>query len=74
MNKNELLLNFGQIILAALLVISILLQSQGSGLGASFGGESNFYRTKRGLEKKLFFATIFLSILFFGVALTNVIL
>lgn len=73
MLKVDTIINVAQIIIAVLLVTSILLQYQGSGLGAGFGGEGNFYRTKRGLEKKLFFATIILSALFLGVALTNII-
>lgn len=53
-----------QLILAVLVIVSILLQQQGSGLGAAFGGEGNFYRSKRGLEKILFYATIVLIVLF----------
>lgn len=63
-----------QIVIAIILVITILLQHQGSGLGSAFGGEGNVYRTKRGLEKKLFVASIILSILFLGTALVNVII
>lgn len=66
-------LNILQIILSALLVGCILLQARGAGLGAAFGGEGNVYRTKRGIEKRLFQATIVVAILFFGVALGNVI-
>lgn len=66
--------NIAQIILAVLLVTVILLQARGTGLGAAFGGEGNVYRTKRGIEKKLFHFTIILSILFFGVALANVLI
>ena len=65
------ILSIAQVVLAALLVASILLQARGTGLGASFGGESNVYRTKRGVEKRLFQATIVLAILFFGVSLAN---
>ncbi len=65
------LLNAAQIILAVLLMAAILLQARGTGLGAAFGGSGNVYRTKRGVEKKLFQLTIILSILFFGVALAN---
>ena len=43
-----------QVGVAILLVIAILLQQRGSGLSATFGGEGNVYRTKRGLEKILF--------------------
>lgn len=53
-----------QLILAVLVIVSILLQQQGSGLGAAFGGEGNFYRSKRGLEKILFYATIVFIVLF----------
>ncbi len=49
------------IITSILLVIVILLQNQGSGLGTAFGGESGFYRTKRGAERVLFYLTIALA-------------
>lgn len=52
------------IISAILLVLVILLQNQGSGLGTAFGGESGFYRTKRGAEKTLFIITIVLAVIF----------
>jgi preprotein translocase subunit SecG len=67
----ESILNIAQIILAILLVAAVLLQARGTGIGAAFGGGGNVYRTKRGVEKKLFQLTIFLSFLFFGVALAN---
>lgn len=53
-----------QIIFAILVVILILLQQQGSGLGSAFGGEGNYYRSKRGLEKVFFYLTIVLIVLF----------
>ncbi|HBR80377.1 MAG: Preprotein translocase, SecG subunit [Candidatus Uhrbacteria bacterium GW2011_GWE2_45_35] len=65
------ILNISQASLAILLVICVLLQARGTGLGAAFGGDSNVYRTKRGIEKKLFQATIIVAILFFGVSLAN---
>ena len=71
MMNAEQILNVSQLILAALLVASILLQARGAGLGASFGGEGNVYRTKRGVEKRLFQGTIVFAILFFGVSLAN---
>ena len=57
-----------QIISAILLIIVILFQSRGAGVGGLFGGEGNVYRTKRGFEKLLFTFTIILSILFFSSA------
>jgi protein translocase SecG subunit len=47
-----------QIILGVLLITSILLQAQGSGLGATWGGGGETYHTRRGLEKVLFYFTI----------------
>lgn len=54
-----------QLILAILLSITILMQQRGSGMGAVFGGSSNVYSTKRGVDKFLFYATIVFVILFF---------
>lgn len=67
-----MILNIIQIILAIILIIAILLQHRGSGLGAAFGGEGNIYRTKRGLEKTLHIITIILAIIFLATALLNV--
>lgn len=53
-----------QVLSGCLLIASILLQQRGSGLGAVFGGEGSVYRTKRGLEKILFFVSIFFSLIF----------
>jgi preprotein translocase subunit SecG len=61
-----------QIVLAIILIIAVLLQARGSGLGAVFGGGGEVYRTKRGLEKGLFTGTIVVSILFFAAAFANV--
>lgn len=65
-------LTIAQIILPILLIMAILLQAKGTGLGATFGGEGNVFRSKRGIEKKLFQFTIVLAVLFFGSALLNV--
>lgn len=53
-----------QIILGILLIVVIIIQQKGSGLGASFGGDMGFYRTKRGAEKLLFYATIGIAVAF----------
>jgi len=58
-------IKIAQIVISVLLIISILLQSRGTGLGSAFGGSGGVYLTKRGLEKKLFIATIVLAVLFF---------
>ena len=54
-----------QLIISALLVAAILLQQNEASLGAAFGQSgTGGYHEKRGLEKKLFIATIVLAILF----------
>lgn len=66
-------LSIAQAVISVLLVVSILLQNRGSGLGGAFGGGdlSNYY-TKRGMEKFLVYATIALAVLFIGLAILNV--
>ncbi len=62
-----------QIIISVLLMAAILLQNRGVGLSTIFGGSGNIYRTKRGLEKKLFILTIILAVLFFMISLAGII-
>lgn len=65
------ILNIVQIVISILLIVAILLQQKGSGLGAAFGGDSAIYRTKRGAEKFIFRLTIVLSVLFLASALAS---
>lgn len=58
------ILQYALVIISILITIFVLMQNQGSGLGTAFGGEANFYRTKRGAEKFLFFGTMVLIALF----------
>jgi len=67
-------LAIAQIIVAIFLILSILLQKRGEGLGAAFGGGGGFYATRRGLEKKIFGLTIISGIIFIALALLNLIL
>ena len=53
-----------QIILGVLLILIIIIQQKGSGLGSAFGADMGFYRSKRGAEKLLFYGTIILSAIF----------
>lgn len=53
-----------QSVIAIALVVSIILQQRGSGVGLAFGGGGESFRSKRGLEKLLFYSTIVLAILF----------
>ncbi len=51
-------LNIAQIVLAIALIVVILFQVRGGGLGGIFGQQSSVYRTRRGVEKILFRLTI----------------
>ena len=61
-------------ILAVALIAAILLQQRGTGLGGAFGGEVTAYRSRRGIEKRLFQFTIVLAVLFIAFSLANYIL
>ncbi|MEY4744103.1 MAG: hypothetical protein RL272_48 [Candidatus Parcubacteria bacterium] len=67
-------LTVAQIAVSSLLIVAILLQARGTGLGSTFGGEGNVYRTKRGVEKILFRSTIVFAVVFLGLALATIIL
>lgn len=66
---STVIFTFVQIIVAILLIVVVLLQNRGTGMGAIFGGESNVYKVKRGAEKFLFWVTIVLVVLFLGLSL-----
>jgi len=66
------ILNIGEILTGILLIIFILLQRQSGGLSSIFGGSDETYRTKRGFEKNLFWATIALVALFIGIAIVKI--
>jgi preprotein translocase subunit SecG len=57
------------VILAIFLIVLILMQSRGSGLGSVFGGDSNVFGTRRGIELTLFKFTIGVSAAFLFVSL-----
>ncbi|MBT3412965.1 MAG: preprotein translocase subunit SecG [Candidatus Jacksonbacteria bacterium] len=63
-----------QIVLSVLLVLSIIFQDRGAGLGEVFGGAGAVHRTKRGPEKVLYISTIIFAIAFIAVALVSIII
>lgn len=74
MNLFNSLLPYLQIGVAISLIIVILLQQRGSGLGEAFGsGGDEFHRSRRGVEKILFNSTIVLGTLFFVLAFFSLI-
>lgn len=70
----EIYLDIALIITSIALIISVILQSKGAGLGGLTGGDSgSIFTARRGVEKTLFRATIGLSILFFILAFASVV-
>ncbi len=63
-----------QIIVSLALVVAILLQAKGAGLGGIFGGEGGIYKSRRGVERTLFNVTIGLTVIFFIVSVATVFL
>ncbi len=68
-------LDIAQIIVSIALVLAIVLQSKSAGLGGLTGGDSGgVFRARRGVEKTLFNLTIVLAMVFFLIAIANVML
>ena len=65
------LLLVAQMVIAISVGTAILLQSRGTGLSSTFGGESTAYRSRRGLERTLFRLTVVLIIVFVLVSLVG---
>ena len=62
-------LAIGQILVSIALVAAILLQARGTGLSGTFGGDSAVYRSRRGIERRLWQFTILLLVLFVAFSL-----
>lgn len=63
-----------QIAVSVLLIAFILLQQRGTALGSAFGGGGESYATRRGFQKKLFWATVGLGGAFIVLALLHLII
>lgn len=71
----EKIINIGLILTSIALVISIILQSKGAGLGGLTGSDTGgVFTARRGIEKTLFRITIIFSVVFFGLALSSIII
>jgi len=65
-------LQIAQIIVSLALIVAILLQAKGAGLGGIFGGEGGIYKSRRGVERTLFNVTIGLTVIFFILSVATV--
>jgi len=69
----ESYLDVALIITSIALILSVVLQSKGAGLGGLTGGDmGGVFSARRGIEKTLFRATIVLAFIFFALAITTV--
>lgn len=69
------LLNIALIITAVGLILSVILQSKGAGLGGLTGSDAGgVFTARRGIERVLFWITVVLSVVFFALALTSILL
>lgn len=71
----EVYLYLAQIVLGIAIIAIVLIQSKDAGMSNMFGGggDMGVYRTRRGVEKTLFNATIILGIIFMVLCLVTVI-
>lgn len=61
----EVFLFLALVLTAVGMIVAVLMQSRGSGLGSTFGGgDSSVYRSRRGVEARLYQFTIVLAVLF----------
>ena len=67
----QVYLNIAQIVLSVALILTILLQVRGGGLGGIFGQADTVFRTKRGVERTLFQLTIVLVVLFIIISIVS---
>jgi protein translocase SecG subunit len=66
----EIILFFALVLSSVGLIAAVLMQSRGSGLGATFGGgDSSVYRSRRGVEARLYQFTIILAIAFVAITM-----
>jgi preprotein translocase subunit SecG len=65
-------INLVTIIVSAILILLIMLQSKGSTFSGAFGGDtSGIYKTRRGVEKTLFEFTIGVAAVFLLIAIVS---
>ncbi|GAB1469820.1 hypothetical protein MASR2M66_06970 [Chloroflexota bacterium] len=68
-------LQIALIITSVGLILSVILQSKGAGLGGLTGADTGgVFTARRGIERILFWVTIGLSVLFFALVITIIII
>ena len=68
-------LDIALIIISVGLIISVILQSKGAGLGGLTGADTGgVFTARRGIERVLFWVTIVLSAVFFALVLVQILI
>ncbi len=68
------ILFYSQIIISVVLIALIAIQQRGTALGAGFGGGGEVYSTKRGVQKKIYYATIAAATIFLVLGVLNILI
>jgi len=68
------ILFYSQIIISIILIVLVIIQQRGAALGAGFGGGGEVYSTKRGAQKKIYYATIAVSTIFLVLGVLNILI
>lgn len=68
------ILFFAQIAVSVILIILIAVQQRGTALGSAFGGSGEFYSARRGVQKKVYYATIVVVGLFIVLGILNILI
>ena len=68
------ILFYTQIAVSVILIVLIAVQQRGAALGAGFGGGGEVYSTKRGAQKKIYYATIAIATIFLVLGVLNILI
>ena len=68
------ILYYTQLAVSVILIILIAIQQRGAALGASFGGGGEVYSTKRGAQKKIYYATVITATIFLILGVLNLLI
>lgn len=67
----KITVQFLQLVISVMLIGLVLLQAKGVGLGRAWGGAGDFYKSRRGVEKIVFYFTIAVVIIFFATSILS---
>ena len=65
---------YSQIAISIILIVLIAVQQRGTALGSAFGGGGESYSSRRGIQKKIYYATIVVAGLFIILSILNLLI